>query len=294
MYELQSKNFKLFQLKNMVKIRKPAVAGKFYPSDKDSLTSQISTILKKELPNINLELKNKKIIGGVIPHAGYMFSAYEAVHFFEILKQSKQIYETIVIINPNHTGIGHEIAFDSNDIWETPLGQVELDTQFGKNMGIPVSEAEQMHEHSGEVMVPLLQLFLDYPFKIVPITLSNQNLKNAKLLATKIAKTMNDLNRKILMIASSDFSHFLSPEKGKKQDSYVIEQILAQNTSAIEQVVREKDISVCGYGPIMTLIEYAKLVTEKPQIDILRIGHSGEIIPSSEVVDYVSFLFSKE
>ena len=124
--------------------------------------------------------------------------------------------------------------------------------------------------------------------------MSNQSQKNAKLLAAKIVKTMTDLGRKILIIASSDFSHFLTPEQGKKQDLYVIEQILAQNSSAIEQVVREKDISVCGYGPIMTLIEYSKLVTEKPLVDILRIGHSGEIIPSSEVVDYVSILFSKE
>lgn len=278
----------------MVKIRRPVVAGKFYPDDAESLKKQVSSILKKEFPKIHIEHTKKKILGGVVPHAGYMFSAYQAVHFFEILKQSKQVFDTIVIINPNHSGLGHETAFDSHDIWETPLGQVELDIEFGNKLGISVSDIEQKYEHSGEVMIPLLQLFLDYPFKIVPITMSNQSQKNAKLLATKIVKTMTDLGRKILIIASSDFSHFLTPEQGKKQDLYVIEQILAQNSSAIEQVVREKDISVCGYGPIMTLIEYSKLVTEKPLVDILRIGHSGEIIPSSEVVDYVSILFSKE
>jgi AmmeMemoRadiSam system protein B len=122
----------------------------------------------------------------------------------------------------------------------------------------------------------------------------NQSQKNAKMLAGKIAKTANQLDRRILVIASSDFSHYVSPEFGKKQDSYVIEQILAQDTAALEQIVREKGISVCGYGPIMTLIEYANLVSEKPQVEILRIGNSGEVIASSEVVDYVSVLFTKD
>ncbi len=278
----------------MLNRRKTVVAGKFYPGDKESIINQIDTILKKELPKIKTELAKKNIIGGVVPHAGYMFSAYEAVHFFEILKQSKQVFDTIVIINPNHSGLGHEMAFDSNEIWETPLGEVLLDTEFGNNLGIPVSDVEQRYEHSAEVMVPLLQIFLEYPFKIVPITMMNQSQKNAKILAGKISKAVNQLKRNTLIIASSDFSHYISPELGKKQDSFVIEQIIAQNTEAIEKVVREKNISVCGYGPIMTLIEYANLVTEKPQVDILRIGHSGEIIASSEVVDYVSILFSKD
>lgn len=278
----------------MLTVRKATVAGKFYPGDSESIKTQIATILKKELPKINTELSKKSIIGGVVPHAGYMFSAYEAVHFFEILKQSKQVFDTIVIINPNHTGLGHDMAFDSNEIWETPLGDVAVDTEFGNDLGISVSEIEQRYEHSGEVMIPLLQIFLEYPFRIVPITMMNQTQKNARILASKIVKTANQLKRRTLVIASSDFSHYVSPEYGKKQDQYVIEQIVAQNTVAIEQVVRDKQISVCGYGPIMTLIEYAKLVAETPNVNILRIGHSGEVIASSEVVDYVSVLFTKD
>ncbi|MGE0088972.1 MAG: AmmeMemoRadiSam system protein B [Bacteroidales bacterium] len=276
----------------MLNVRKASVAGKFYPAEKEAIKKQIDEILNKELPKIKLELASKNLIGGIVPHAGYMFSAYEAVHFFEILKQSQQIFDTVVIVNPNHSGLGHEIAFDSNNMWETPFGKVEVDTEFGNNLGISVSEIEQRYEHSAEVMIPLLQIFLGYPFKIAPITMMNQSQKTAKNLASKISKAALQLNKKILFIASSDFSHYVSPEYGQKQDLYVIEQILAQNTEAIEQVVHDKKISICGYGPIMTLIEYAKLVAEKPAVDILRIGHSGEVIASSEVVDYVSVLFS--
>ena len=277
----------------IMKVRKSAVAGRFYPASKESIIEQIESIREKELPNINLKLKDNYIIGGVVPHAGYMFSAYQAIHFFEIVKQSQKKYDTIVIVNPNHTGLGNEIAFDSNDVWETPLGQVALDVEFGEKLGVSISEIEQQREHSGEVMLPFLQYFLDYDFKIAPITLSHQTYKNAKLLAGKIHKAAQKLNREILIIASSDFSHFLSPEKGKEMDEHVLRNIFLLDSPAIEKVVQGKKISVCGYGPIMTLIEYSKLIATKPKVDILKMGHSGEIIPSSEVVDYVSILFSE-
>jgi AmmeMemoRadiSam system protein B len=124
-------------------IRKSAVAGRFYPASSKALSEEIESIRKKELSQINLKLTNYNIIGGVVPHAGYMFSAYQAVHFFELVKQSSQKFDTIVIVNPNHTGIGNEIAFDSNDLWETPLGQVALDREFGESLGIAISDIEQ-------------------------------------------------------------------------------------------------------------------------------------------------------
>ncbi len=275
-----------------MKIRQSAVAGKFYPADKKSLVEQLESIRKKELPHINMDLKNNFLIGGVVPHAGYMFSAYQAVHFFEIIKQSSQRFDTIVIINPNHTGLGHEIAFDSNHGWETPLGVVSLDVEFGESLGIEFSDIEQKREHSGEVMVPFLQYFLEYEFKIAPITLSNQTYKNARFLAERLKESAAMLDRKLLLIASSDFSHFLSPDEGREKDALVLENIITLDSPAIEKVIRKKSISVCGYGPIMTLIEYAKLVSVNPKVDILKIGHSGEIIPSHEVVDYVSILIS--
>ena len=126
-----------------MRVRQAAVAGRFYPASKEAIIEQIETIREKELPNIDLNLKDKTIFGGLVPHAGYMFSAYQAVHFFEIIKQSGVKYDTVVIINPNHTGMGHEIAFDSHDVWETPLGQVELDVEFGNKLGISISDIEQ-------------------------------------------------------------------------------------------------------------------------------------------------------
>src|SRR6056297_3954439 len=130
-----AENRSLNIIKNSVmSIRKPVVAGRFYPATKEEIIQQIEEIKQKEYPQINVSLKDKIIIGGVVPHAGYMFSAYQAVHFFEILKQSKNKYDTIIIINPNHTGLGHEIAFDDNEAWETPLGEVDVDIDLGKKL----------------------------------------------------------------------------------------------------------------------------------------------------------------
>ena len=141
-------------------------------------------------------------------------------------------------------------------------------------------------------MLPFLQYFLDYEFKIAPITLSSQTYKNARFLAERLKEAAMLLDRRLLFIASSDFSHFLSPEEGREQDAFVLENIITLDSQLIEKVIHKKKISVCGYGPIMTLIEYSKLVSSNPKVDILKIGHSGEIIPSHEVVDYVSILFS--
>ena len=104
-----------------MKIRKPAVSGKFYPSKSEEIDKLLQNILKVETPYIKAELSKKRIIGAIVPHAGYIYSAYQAVHFFQILKESKQIFDTFIIVNPNHTGYGNEISVDDNDFWETPV-----------------------------------------------------------------------------------------------------------------------------------------------------------------------------
>lgn len=273
------------------KIRKPAVSGKFYPNSKNELLAQLNEIREKELPSIDLALSHENIIGAVVPHAGFMFSAYQAIHFFEIIKNSNKKIDTFFIINPNHTGYGAEVSMDENDFWETPFGKAEIDKEFYKLMDFSYSSEAHRYEHSGEVMIPLLQYSLNYDFKIVPITLSRQNLQNAKHIAASIYNANKKLNRNICIIASSDFSHFLHPTEGKKLDQFVIDGILDLNSQTVEEEVNSKNISVCGYGPIMTLIEYSKLVSKNPKTKILKRGHSGEIIPSDEVVDYVSILF---
>jgi AmmeMemoRadiSam system protein B len=273
-----------------MKIRKPAVSGKFYPSNKKELKKLIDRIYENEKDKIKIHLSSNSIIGGLVPHAGYIYSAYQAVHFFEIIKKCDQTFDTFVILNPNHTAYGKDISLDENDAWETPLGIVNIDNEIADLLQFNYSAPAHAYEHSGEVMLPLLQYFINYDFKIVPITMSVQNFYNAQLIAGRISFAVKKLNRKICFIASSDFSHFVNADYGKKQDMKVIQKLLHFESENIIKTVQKNNISMCGYGPASALSEYALIQSNNPKAELLKFGHSGEVNHSNEVVDYASVL----
>ncbi len=277
-----------------MKIRAPYVSGRFYPDSKEELDNMIKKLLEKEKSKLKKLPKDLDIIGGIVPHAGYMYSGYEAVHFFHQIRENQTKYDTIVIINPSHTGYGPEIALDENEYWMNTFGKVKIDNEFCEELKFEKSEIAHKYEHSGEVMLPFLQYFLDYTFDIAPISFKMQNYENAKLIASEIDRVQRKLNKKILVIASSDFSHYVSPDLGKQLDEIVVDSIYKFDSKKIYEDILNYNISVCGYGPIMTLIEYSKLKINDAKVDLLRSGNSGDIIPANEVVDYYAFLFYGE
>jgi AmmeMemoRadiSam system protein B len=272
-------------------VRTPKVAGTFYPGTENEINSLLKRIKDQETKKIDYSYAQKEIIGCVVPHAGYVFSAYEAMHFFEIIRRSPARFDTYIIINPNHTGYGEHIEVDSNDSWDTPLGNVQVDTEFARQLDLPRSNRAQMHEHAAEVMLPLLQQSISYPFRIIAISMLRQNPITAMDIAEKIRDANKLLKRKLMIIASSDFTHFESPVDGKMKDDLVLEQIEKLDSEKLYDTVIQNRISVCGYGPIMTLIEYCKLVADRPSSTILARGHSGKTRPSDSVVDYITILF---
>ena len=274
-----------------MKKRQPAVAGSFYPSSPKKLREVIGNCLEKENGKIDAPPENGIILGGVVPHAGYIYSGYHAVHFFETLRWSGQHFDTAVIVHPNHTGVGPAIALDDNEEWATPLGKIPIDLKLADLLPFERSEQAHEQEHSGEVMVPFLQYFLPEGLKILPVVMSRQTLENARMIAREIFQGANRLNRSILFIASSDFCHFLSPQTGHDLDELVIREILAFNVEGVASQVRRFTVSVCGFGPIMALIEYSRLKSSSPVAKVLRRGNSGEFYPSQSVVDYVTILF---
>ena len=274
-----------------MKTRSPAFAGSFYPSSPGKLREAIGTCLEKESDKIASPPENGIILGGVVPHAGYMYSGCHAVHFFETVRRSGQHFDTAVIVSPNHSGAGPVIALDDNEEWETPLGKIPIDLELAGHVPFERSETAHEQEHSGEVMVPFLQYFLPEGLKILPVTMSRQTPENARKIAKEIFQAASRLDRSILFIASSDFCHFLSPEKGHDLDELVIREILALNAEGVADQVRRFNISVCGFGPIMALIEYSRLKGISPVAEVLRRGSSGEVQPSQSVVDYVTILF---
>lgn len=274
-----------------MKIRQAAFAGRFYPAHKKEFIKLYEQILLSEKPKIKYSLAENNIIGAVIPHAGYMYSGYQAIHFFEILKHYKKKIDTFIIVNPNHSGYGDEISLDDSFEWEGVFKNTLLDHEFMNELNFPRSALAHKLEHSGEVMLPLLQYVLDYEFKILPITLLAQNVGNAQMIADAMVKINKKLKKEIIFIASSDFSHFVSPQKGIEQDNPVVEYIQKLDNSNIEKEVNQNNLSICGFGAIMALVEYSKLISSQTKIQILNRGHSGEVSPSSNVVHYLSMLF---
>ncbi len=286
MQQVQFSNYQTPEIMEL-KTREPAVSGKFYPGDKEDLIAMIQKLAQRMVP-VHTDVSEKTILGSIVPHAGYIYSARHATPFFQILSEHEPAPDTIVILCPNHYGYGPPLALDSNISWKTPLGKVDLDHEFYPLLNLDIAPEAHQLEHSAEVMLPLLQFFLKKPFTILPISMRDQTPQTALLLAKKILKANEKLNKKIAVIASSDFSHYISPEEGKVLDDKVLEKIREWDTEGVFTAICQDDISVCGFGPIMTLMEMAKQSMKNPGIEILSRGHSGETYPSPEVVHYIS------
>ncbi len=272
-------------------LRRPAVSGMFYPSSRNELVKLMLDIESREINNFDKDFSQHHIIGGIVPHAGYIYSGCHAIHFFLMLQKSKQKIDTVIIINPNHRGFGPAVALDSHSIWESPLGQIEVDDEIYKALDIPVSLNAHNDEHSGEVMVPFIQYYLPASIKIAPVSMLDQSYESAKKLAQKIDNAVIKTGKKTVIIASSDFSHFVKEKEGCLLDNLVCEKIENMDAKGVHDTVRKNNISVCGYGPIMSLIEYCKIKHPAAKTHIMSRGNSGEISPSTRVVNYICTLF---
>ncbi|OJF76878.1 MAG: AmmeMemoRadiSam system protein B [Treponema sp. CETP13] len=280
-------------------VRPMAVAGQFYPATKNEILNTIKTTVNNQEDSINKELAKKNIIGGISPHAGYIFSLPEAVHLFRILQLSKQNWDQVVLLNPNHTGFGASLSVDTHEQWESPLGKVKIDSKGLKkepnDLFTITHEIEaQKKEHSAEVFLPLLTYFLK-DFSLLPVCMGDSSYHAACFVAEKLYQMHLKTGKSPLIIASSDFTHFETPQRGRELDNFALEALLNFDSKEFYRRICERKISICGHGPIMVLLEYAKKVASLPKVKILKRGHSGEApyfrgIEQDSVVDYVSLL----
>jgi len=270
--------------------RKAAVEGRFYPSTKSRIFDQIMEIEQSgRYPEP--DISPGKVFGAVLPHAGHLYSGYQTIPFFQLIRRHRLFPDTFIIVHPNHSGFGKSLAIDESTWWSNAIGEVPVDQEVAQAMDLPFDSKAHAREHSAEVIIPFMQYFLaDHNFSIVPVCMKDQGYKSASLVAESINKAVAETGRKIMLIASCDFSHFLPSEEGAALDQEVLDNILKRDAPGVEQAVVEHQISVCGYGPIMSLMEYARSREKKYKVEILARGHSGEVHPSREVVDYISLM----
>jgi AmmeMemoRadiSam system protein B len=279
-------------------IRKPAVAGAFYEADEDSLKRRIEWCFNHELGpgRIPDHLGTERELKGIIvPHAGYMYSGPIAAHAYLNLAEDG-LPDTFIILCPNHTGMGSGVSTVSEGQWETPLGLSSIDEEFTEellqNAAILDSEPlAHLQEHSCEVQLPFLQYIAglgDKQFKIVPICMWMQDLETASEIGRALAKTSDELERDVVLVASTDFTHYQHQQIASNNDGQVLDAIRSLNETRFINTVGELNVSMCGYGAVAATIVYSKTKGVK-KAEIYKYATSGDITGDySAVVGYAS------
>lgn len=282
--------------------RLPVVSGYFYPDNKEELESLIKWSFTHKigpgtLPTTS-STRRKEVVGYIAPHAGYVYSGPVAAHtYFQMALDGKP--ETVIIMGTNHTGYGALVSIYPNGAWETPLGSLEVDSELAKAIVDKSNIAEldeyaHLEEHSVEVQLPFIQYIYGSKVRILPIVIGLHTPDTARDLAKSILEAVSSLNRDVILIASSDFNHYDPHEVTVRKDSNAISMILKLDSLGFYNVLLREDVSVCGPGGIMVLIEYSKLtLREKAKAELLRYATSGDVSgDKSHVVGYASIRFS--
>jgi AmmeMemoRadiSam system protein B len=249
-------------------IRSPVVAGQFYPGSPDGLRRMIESMVDKKAEKV-------EAIGLISPHAGYIYSGAVAAAVVSRIK----FKDTFVILGPNHTGRGKSFSIMSEGTWETPLGDVEIDSELGKRILATSSCLEEDHmahqfEHSLEVQVPFLQYFKP-DVRIVPIVIGHASGAVYKKIGSELASAIKESKKGVIILASSDMTHYEPHETARRKDSQAIEAIVDLDEDELLRRVDEFDISMCGYAPAVSLISAAKELGAK-KAELIKYQTSGD------------------
>lgn len=280
-------------------LRRPAVAGSFYAGDSKSLNIQIENcFLHKigpgEIPLVNPKRQNN-IIGLISPHAGYIYSGPVAANgFYKIALGGKP--DTIIILGPNHQGFGENVSIMAEGKWKTPLGELEIDAEMAedilkKSKIIKNDKKAHQYEHSIEVQLPFIQYIFGKDIKFVPICMTRQDIDTDIEIAKSICSSVVDKN--ILIIASSDFTHYEPQEYAKDIDKQAINTILEFNPKKLYDMIYHQNLTMCGPGPITVMLIACETLGVK-KAELLKYATSGDVSGMyDQVVGYASLIVSK-
>jgi MEMO1 family protein len=271
----------------MLAIRHPAVAGRFYPGDPETLLAEVQSYespAQEPLP----------AIGCISPHAGYMYSGHVAGAVYAHIA----LPERCIIMCPNHTGMGTPLSIMSEGKWETPLGEVPIDTNLASSVIERFSllkEDSLAHraEHAIEVQLPFLQA-RRRDLRFVPIALGTSQFDALARLGETVAEVVSAQSAPVLIIASSDMNHYESDRVTRVKDHKAIEPILALDARGLYDVVMKEDISMCGFGPAVAMLTAAKTLGAS-KAELIKYATSGDVSGDRDmVVGYAGVVVRKE
>ena len=283
----------------MPTIRRPTVAGQFYESDAEALRSQIKSCFLSNLgpgkvPEVNLHSHPRCVVGLVCPHAGYMYSgAVAASAYYELALDGAP--DTVVVLGPNHTGYGSALSLMREGVWQTPLGDVEIDAKLAdavlhETSVVDVDELAHRYEHSIEVQLPFLQYLYGSSFKLLPICFLMQDYDSAVEVGRALVEALDAQNA--VVVASSDMTHYETAKSAAKKDQAALNAVVDLDAKRFYETIETQNITACGYAPITALITYAKGVNAKAKQ--LSYHNSGDTSGDySSVVGYAAVSFKK-
>ena len=271
-------------------IRKSCVSGMFYENNPNFLKKNLDNLFNK-IPEKNE--KYEKIVAGIVPHAGYIYSGKTACYTFNEIRKN-ELPDTFIILGPNHTGYGTKIDVCDYKKWETPLGLVDVDYEFIQELlnidsNVYIDNNAHVREHSIEVELPFIQFICEgHDFKIVPIVISQQIPQLCEKLAKSLDEVIKKLNRNCVIIASTDLNHYDDQETTTFLDNKIIKSVESMDMNQMVKDIIDYDITMCGYGPVITATFYSKLQNANTSI-VLNHTTSGETSGDyNSVVGYMS------
>jgi hypothetical protein len=254
-------------------LRKPAVAGRFYPEDPEDLREEVSEYMARATDSRRPPVR---AIGCIAPHAGYMYSGHVAGAVFAQL----EIPSCCIVLCPNHTGMGHPLAIMSEGSWQTPLGKLPIDAELAtalKTSFPTLQEDSAAHraEHAIEVELPWLQL-RQPDLRFVPIALGTRQFEVLDALGNSLADVISAQPESVLIVASSDMNHYESDLVTRAKDHRAIERILSLDPRGLFDVVTQQDISMCGLGPTVAMLTAARRLSAK-SAELVKYATSGDV-----------------
>jgi AmmeMemoRadiSam system protein B len=257
-------------------IRPPAVAGRFYPNHSDKLLQDVRSYT-------SVAGEKMRALGCVVPHAGYMYSGHIAGAVYARLELPKRF----ILLCPNHTGMGQPLSIMSEGHWLTPLGKAAIDAELAGALkqGFPQLRDDVLAhqtEHGLEVQLPFLQA-LAGDFSFVPITIGIGQFDVLQALGEAMARVIAGEAQWPLVVASSDMNHYESDSVTRVKDHKAIEKLLALDARGLFDVVRNEDVSMCGYGPAVAMLTAARRLGARAA-QLIKYGTSGDIFGDRDLV----------
>ncbi|MFQ5441932.1 MAG: AmmeMemoRadiSam system protein B [Thermodesulfobacteriota bacterium] len=262
--------------------RKACVAGQFYPGDAEELQAALRGFLPESV--------RQRATAVICPHAGYIYSGAVAGAVYSAV----EIPDNVILIGPNHTGLGRRASVMTAGAWEIPTGVVEINEELaGLVVGctdlFSSDVSAHLGEHSLEVQLPFLY-YLNRDVKIVPITIMQADYGECVEMGSALSKVISSYNKEVLLVVSSDMNHFEPDDLTRQKDALAIERVKDLDAGGLLGVTASNDITMCGVLPAAVAIEAAgRLGAEKALL--VKYATSAETSGDyGHVVGYAGFI----